>query len=190
MSETKPFQTDLMNTGAFSPNPARKGSLLLRLIRAAQPISRTEIVARLGIDKSTVTENVKPLLKSGFLLEETAEAEGQGRRLRVLSFADSSAYFIGVNLGVRHTQVGVTTLRGELEEEVDFETPSDPWFALRAAKERIEKFVMARPGLSLKVIGVSVPGMTDVKRQDLIFAPNLNWRDVEIAKALRVRDDV
>jgi predicted NBD/HSP70 family sugar kinase len=190
MTYSKPFQTDLMNTGAFSPPAAKKGSLLLRLIRAAQPISRTEIVTRLGIDKSTVTENVKPLLTSGILLEETVEAEGQGRRSRVLSFADDGAYFIGVNLGVRHTQVGVTTLRGEIEEEVDFETPSDPWFALRAAKERIEKFVRARPGLSLKVIGVSVPGMTDTQRQNLIFAPNLNWRDVDIAGGLQVGSDV
>src|SRR5262245_59187614 len=190
MSYAKPFQTDLMNPGAFSPTPAKKGSLLLRLIRAAQPISRTEIVARLGIDKSTVTENVKPLISAGILLEETAEAEGQGRRSRVLSFAEHGAYFIGVNLGVRHTQVGVTTLRGEIEEEADFETPSDPWFALRAAKERIDQFVKARPNSTLKVIGVSVPGMTDTQRQNLIFAPNLNWRDVDIAKGLHINDDI
>ena len=78
MSETKPFQTDLMNTGAFSPTAAKKGGLLLRFIRAAQPISRTEIVTRLGIDKSTVTDNVKPLISSGILREDTAGAEGPG----------------------------------------------------------------------------------------------------------------
>ena len=190
MSETKPFQTDLMNTGAFSPTAAKKGGLLLRFIRAAQPISRTEIFTRLGIDKSTVTENVKPLISSGILREDTAEAEGQGRRSRVLSFAATGSYFIGVNLGVRHTQVGVTTLRGEIEEETDFETPSDPWFALRAARERIDQFIKARPDSKLKVIGVSVPGMTDTQRQNLIFAPNLNWRDVDIAKAFQVSDQV
>jgi len=190
MSETKPFQTDLMNTGAFSPTAAKKGGLLLRFIRAAQPISRTEIVTRLGIDKSTVTDNVKPLISSGILREDTAGAEGPGRRSRVLSFADTGSYFIGVNLGVRHTQVGVTTLRGEIEEETDFETPADPWFALRAARERIDQFIKARPDSRLKVIGVSVPGMTDTQRQNLIFAPNLNWRDVNIAKAFQVSDNV
>src|ERR1041384_1716140 len=119
MTESKPFQTDLMNTGAFLQSAARKGSLLLRLIRAAQPISRTEIATRLGIDKSTVTENVKPLIASGVLREETGESGGQGRGARVLSFADDGGYFIGVNLGVRRSQVGLTTLRGEITDEDD-----------------------------------------------------------------------
>src|SRR5258708_33325344 len=120
MNDTTPFQSDLMNAGAFSQHAAKKGSLLLKLIRAAQPISRTEIAARLGIDKSTVTENVKPLIAAGILREETVDGEGQGRRARVLSFADNGGYFIGVNLGVRHSQVGLTTLRGEITDEDDF----------------------------------------------------------------------
>src|SRR5215203_783479 len=101
MNETKVFQNDLINVTAGTPNPAKKGSLLLRLIRAAQPITRTEIANRLDIDKSTVTENVKPLITNGILREETLEAKGQGRKPRVLSFVDEHDYFIGVNLGVR-----------------------------------------------------------------------------------------
>ena len=189
MTETKPFQTDLMNTGAFLQHAARKGSLLLRLIRAAQPISRTEIAARLGIDKSTVTENVKPLIASGILREETMETEGQGRRARVLSFADDGGYFIGVNLGVRHSQVGLTTLRGEITDEEDFVTPSDPQMALIQARRLIETILDRKRDGKLKFIGVSVPGMTDTQRQKLIFAPNLDWRDLDIAKKFRVRDD-
>ncbi|MGH7783851.1 MAG: ROK family protein, partial [Candidatus Binatia bacterium] len=179
-----------MNTDVVSQNPAKKGGLLLRLIRAAQPISRTEIAARLGIDKSTVTENVKPLIASSVLTEETSGAEGQGRRSRVLSFADDGSYFIGVNLGVRRSQVGVTTLRGEIEEEDDFETPSVSDLAVKEARRRIEQFIATKPAGKLKVIGVSVPGMTDNQRRKLLFAPNLNWRDVDIAKSFDVGNGV
>ena len=127
MNSTTSFQTEL--AGASAQTIAKKRSLLLRLIRAAQPISRTEIATRLQIDKSTVTENVKPLLNSGILREETLNEKVQGRRPRVLSFAEDG-YFIGVNLGVRRTQVGITTMAGEIEREEDFETPADAKIAL------------------------------------------------------------
>ena len=117
------YQSDLLNTET-SNTTARKGNLLLRLIRAAQPISRTEIANRLAIDKSTVTENVKPLMAAGILHEETLEAETvKGRKPRVLSFARDNDYFIGVNLGVRTSQVGLTTLKGEILSGDDFITP-------------------------------------------------------------------
>ena len=96
------------------------------MIRAAQPITRTEIATRLEIDKSTVTENVKPLIESGIIREEMLENKGQGRKPRVLSFVDENDYFIGVNLGVRSSQVGMTTLRGEITDEDTYETPTEP----------------------------------------------------------------
>lgn len=169
---------------------AHKRGLLLRLIRAAQPITRTEITERLNIDKSTVTENAKPLLDAGILREDTLDVKGQGRRPRVLSFADNGDYFIGVNLGVRHSQVGLTTLKGEIFDEDEFETPSDPKAALRIVRERIEAIILRNGDRKLKVIGVSVPGMTDTERQRLVFAPNLNWRNVPVANSLAFGDGV
>lgn len=187
MNSTTSFQTEL--AGASAQTIAKKRSLLLRLIRAAQPISRTEIATRLQIDKSTVTENVKPLLNSGILREETLNEKVQGRRPRVLSFAEDG-YFIGVNLGVRRTQVGITTMAGEIEREEDFETPADAKIALRTARRLVEQIISDNPDRQLKMIGVSVPGMTDVERRTLIFAPNLNWRNLDISKALQIDDSI
>ncbi|HLA96733.1 MAG TPA: ROK family transcriptional regulator [Pyrinomonadaceae bacterium] len=185
MNSSMAFQTEL---AGIAPGVTNKRSLLLRLIRAEQPITRTEIASRLDIDKSTVTENVKPLIDAGILREDTLDIKGQGRRPRVLSFADDQDYFIGVNLGVRRSQVGITTLNGEIEDEVDFETPKNVRTALSMAKERIKQFVSANPDRRLRMIGVSVPGMTDTTRTSLVFAPNLDWRSVDVAKLLNVND--
>jgi predicted NBD/HSP70 family sugar kinase len=190
MSEITVFQNDLIKTESGMPSIARKGSLLLRLIRAAQPITRTEIANRLGIDKSTVTENVKPLITAGVLREETLEVTGQGRKPRVLSFAHERDYFIGVNLGVRTSQVGVTTLKGGISDEDDFTTPADAETALKMARERIDDLIDRNAGKTCRVVGVSVPGLTDAERRKLIYAPNLGWRDVDIAKALQPNADV
>lgn len=190
MSETSVYQNELINATVGTPNIAKKGGLLLRLIRAAQPITRTEIANRLGIDKSTVTENVKPLINAGILSEETLEVSGQGRKPRVLSFVDDRDFFIGVNLGVRTSQVGKTTLRGEIAEEDDFTTPTDVKRTLGMARERIDKIIAANPGKSCRVIGVSIPGLTDADRTKLLYAPNMNWRDVDVAKYLQPHKDV
>src|SRR5262245_3519078 len=130
------FQRGLAATGDIAI--AGKRSLLLRLIRASQPISRTEIVERLNIDRSTVTENVRPLIASGILTEEKSDP-GRGRRGRLLSSAATSDYFIGLNLGVTRSQVRLTTLSGEIEHEIDFETPHDAKKAVTLARECIEK---------------------------------------------------
>jgi predicted NBD/HSP70 family sugar kinase len=177
MSETV-FQTELFN-------PPRKGNLMLRLIRAAQPISRTEIARRLGVDKSTITDNVKPLMARGLLREETLASSGQGRKPRGLSYVSDRDFFIGVNLGVRTTQVGFTTLSGEIMEEDDFTTPPDVETTLKMTRERIDDLLERNAGKICRVIGVSVPGLADAERKKLIYAPNLGWRNIDLEKALQ-----
>jgi predicted NBD/HSP70 family sugar kinase len=184
------FQTDLSEISTESTGSAKKGSLLLKLIRAAQPITRTEIASRLDIDKSTVTDNIKPLIASGILREETLESKGQGRHPRVLSFNQTKDYFIGLNLGVRHSQVGLTTLKDSDFEEDDFVTPADAETALSIARKKIENLIEKNADRNLKVIGVSVPGLPDAERRKLLYAPNLNWENIDIARALQVNKDV
>src|SRR6266536_6479838 len=52
---------------------------MLRMVRAAQPISRADLARRLEVHRSTITELVKPLLASGLLRE--AEPEQMRARL-------------------------------------------------------------------------------------------------------------
>ncbi len=47
---------------------------LLRLVRAARPVSRADIARRFGVHRSTVTDIVKPLLAEGLLRETEVTA--------------------------------------------------------------------------------------------------------------------
>ncbi|HMT06525.1 MAG TPA: hypothetical protein PKA82_00870 [Pyrinomonadaceae bacterium] len=140
---------------ATGTNQTNNGIRLLRLIRAAQPVTRTELAER----------------RSGLLVEESTYVEAYKRRGRVVSFANSSLYVAGVNLGVRRTQVGVATPSSDVISEYDFKTPSTPASALREVRERIKAVIDKRSGVAPAVIGVSVPGMTDANREDLVYAP-------------------
>ena len=182
------FQSALLKTGDL--NVAGKRRLLLRLIRASQPITRTEIAQRLKIDRSTVTENTRELINRGVLQEITRDAGTDVRRGRVLSFAGTNDYFVGINLGVRHTQIGWTTMTGETSSEIEFETPKTAAATIKLAIEHVEKIRAAKPDKTLRTIGVSVPGMIDGGRRDVIFAPNLNWRNVDVAGGFAKFGDV
>lgn len=188
MNQTNVYQTELLKEAP--EKTAKNFNRLLRLIRASQPISRTEIAARLGVDKSTVTEYVKPLIADGIFQEKVLESSG-GRRPRGLSFVADREYFIGVNLGVRTTQVGLTDMSGEILEETDFETPPDSKTALGKARAEIENLIAGRSGGKLpRVIGVSVPGLTDISRTKVLYAPNLGWKNIDIAREFHIDDSV
>jgi predicted NBD/HSP70 family sugar kinase/DNA-binding transcriptional ArsR family regulator len=166
--------------------------MILRLVRAAQPISRVEIARRLGVNRSTVTEVVKPLLAEGLLREEqetlpAGVTRTSGRPPVALSFGDLWEFFVGVSVGVRHTTVGLATLNGERFGEEEFETPPDPADALARMRASIKRLCAKMPGRELKVIGVSVPGPTDAERRRMVYAPHLGWRGVDVAEALSVR---
>src|SRR5918912_2840243 len=82
--------------------PAKATVMLLRLLRAAQPISRAELARRVGVNRSTVTDAFKQLIAAGVVREEPAEqpAPGTNRALGrpalALSFNEDYGYFVGV----------------------------------------------------------------------------------------------
>jgi predicted NBD/HSP70 family sugar kinase len=172
-------------------SPARSSRLLLRLLHAAQPISRVDLARRLGVNRSTVTDIFKPLIAAGVVVEEPlarTSSSGQllGRPPLSLTFNLARRdLFVGVNLGVRRTQVGFATLGNEILAEEDFETPPDPHAALDLVRATIEKLLARVPEHNLRIIGVSVPGPVDAERSRLVYAPHLGWTDVAIKDVLR-----
>lgn len=162
--------------------------MLLRLIRALQPISRIEIARRLNVNRSTVTDIVKPLISGGIIREIPVQPDksglAQGRPPVGLCFTDENDFFVGLNLGVRHSQVGLATITGEVLAEEEFETPGEPETALKTAREKIKTLCSTVENRVLRTVGVSIPGPTDATRRKLLYAPHLGWSDVAVADAL------
>ena len=173
-------------------NPAKTTRMLLRYIRALHPISRIELARRLGVNRSTVTEIVKPLIVGGIIREASNQSDNvnrtQGRPPVGLCFNDENDFFVGLNLGVRHSQVGLATITGEVLTEEEFETPSEPEVALKTAREKIESLCAGVEKRTLRTIGVSVPGPTDETRRKLLYAPHLGWSNVAVADMLAFGD--
>ena len=177
------------NSADAGISPAKTTRMLLRLLRAAQPISRVEIARRLNVNRSTITDITKPMIKSGLVREAAVESSEnvrvQGRPPIGLSFIDNQDFFVGLNLGVRHSQVGLTTLSGEILAETEFATPADSAQAVKLAQDKIKEMCAEVEGRTLRTIGVSVPGPVDALRRKLLYAPHLGWKDTAIADELQ-----
>ena len=171
--------------------PARATVMLLRLLRAAQPISRAELARRVGVNRSTVTDAFKQLITTGVVREEpTPQAapgtnRALGRPALALSFNDRYGYFVGVNIGVRRSTVGLATLTGKVFAEEEFDTPAAPSDALALISKSVTRLCAQARGRKLRAIGVSVPGLADAARERIVYAPHLDWQDVNVAGALR-----
>ena len=187
--------TALRSTFAFdSQHHARASVMLLRLLRAAQPISRADLARRLGVNRSTVTDTFKPLIAAGLIREDALPPpNGTGRALgrpaAALSFNDMEDYFVGVSVGVRRSMVGLAGLTGEVLVEKEFETPSDPEDSLELISSIVASLCEQVRGRRLRVVGVSVPGPTDAARRRVNYAPHLGWQNVPVADALRFDAD-
>src|SRR5829696_4807550 len=170
--------------------PAKATVMLLRLLRAAQPISRAELARRVGVNRSTVTDAFKQLIAAGVVREEPTQqpAPGANRALGrpalALSFNEDFGYFVGVNVGVRRSTVGLATLTGQVFAEEEFETPADPSDALALIRTNVTGLCARARGQRLRAIGVSVPGPADASRERIVYAPHLGWHDVDVAGAL------
>jgi predicted NBD/HSP70 family sugar kinase len=163
--------------------------MLLRVIRATQPIPKIELARRLDLNRATVTTALKPYLASGLLREEAVQPTGEvnrvGRPPVGISFSTDQEFFVGINIGVRRSQVGITTLGGEVLEDEDFDTPAAHRDALALIRTSVDRLCAKTGGRVLKVIGVSVPGPADNERKRLVYAPRLDWRDVAVEEQLR-----
>ncbi|HYR75696.1 MAG TPA: ROK family protein [Pyrinomonadaceae bacterium] len=160
---------------------------VLRIVRAAQPISRVDLARRLEVNRSTVSGIVSPLIASGVLCEaapEEAPLHRRGRPPIGLTLRGDRSFLIGVNIGVRRTQVGAAATDGRMLDEKSFDTPADSNKAMTQIRSVVGQLRTALPELSLVSIGVSVPGPTDAGRRKLLFAPHLGWRNVPVADAL------
>jgi predicted NBD/HSP70 family sugar kinase len=167
--------------------PAQTTHELLRIVRAAQPIPRVAVARRLGVHRRRVTVLVKPLIDSGILREGAPDRSvGVGRPPIGLSLRGEKDFLIGVNIGVSQIHIGAATIDGKLLSEDRFPTSMDPVVTVTSIRDSVAKLSSELSDRSLAVVGISVVGPTDCKRERLLYAPHLGWRDIPLADMLNL----
>lgn len=181
--------TNAPETYQGDPLQSANAALIYAMIWRQSPISRSDLAARSGLTKSTVSSHVGQLLALG-LIEETdyrpSGAEG-GRRARLLGIRAQSRVVAGIHVGVRQTRVVIADAKGnELEVAISPTRRRQPSETLTTITETVVALLKQGqiPRESLSAIGVAIPGSIDPSTGICRIAPNLGWRDVPVSDIL------
>jgi len=170
--------------GRIEPQLLRRLSVrrVLDVIRSEGPCSRAELSRHSGISAPTVSKVVADLLEARLLEEGDAlrPALGRlgrpalGRPGRLVRLATKRTRVLGLVLDARRSELVPASLDGELGAgRQPIETPGTYPELLEALADAITP--QLDPALAGEVLGlgISVPGLLDRSRQEILLSPNL-----------------
>ncbi len=158
-------------------------STVLNMIYHYDPISRSEISRKTGLNKTTISYLVDELIDSGLVVETGSESSGQpGRNPILLSINKDAGHCIGIHLEVTFLTAVITNLRGEVkfksERDLDVADMSGDSLTEVLAQE-INLIADQAPESSLGVIGagIALPGIiySDTGRAELSNYGIADW---------------
>jgi len=158
-------------------------SLVIRFIHNEAPVSRSQIAQATGLNKSTVSSLVEDLLERKLVHETGTNSVGTGRPATLLEINPAAGGIIGIELGVDFIAIALADLTANIlwKQLVSI----DPYDAQETTITKIlgltDKAIdicYKDHGLILFGLGLSAPGTVDLEQGALVFAPNLQWRNV------------
>jgi predicted NBD/HSP70 family sugar kinase len=161
-------------------------AIVLEAILRGEPLSRAAISELTGLNKATVSSLVQTLIDGRLVREIGTGVSSGGRKPVLLEFVATAGYAVGIDLGVNYIRGVLTDLRGRIAAEraipLDTHVPDDVFAVLRPF---VRELIDAAPASPFGVVGIGagVPGLVD-QSGSVLFAPNLNWRDVPLRDAL------
>lgn len=160
---------------------------VLEIIRLQGPISRTAISQQLDVSLPTVMRIVDGLLDEDLVQRDADTQWSGGRRRSLLSFNSEGHIVLGVDLGGTKMFGALSTLGGEVVDEVHFPqhgTSGDESFDQLL---QMVETLLASPRLAgrpVRGIGVGAPGVTRHEEGIVTWAPSLQWRDYPLRHRL------
>lgn len=155
---------------------------VLRYLHEDGELSRSELVARTGLNRSTVGALVSDLVITGIVQEVPGSGGSVGRPSLVVRTRESSAFVIAFDLRVDRIVGAAISIGGRVIAQVE-RPKSDGSFAVAKATEVLidctsELFEHVPNGSAWVGVGIAIPGVIDTEIGLVRKAPNLGWLDV------------
>ncbi len=187
-----------MPSGASPTSPADQATvrrlnqaLLMRSLVEGGPRSRARLAEDSGLNKATVSSIVTSLQGLGLVEEGESAHRGPGRPGKVVRLTTDSVRFLGLEVNVGYVAGIAVDLTGAVRARARVALPADTG-ATRglAVVADLARRLVAESGATpagVRSLHLSIPGLVDTATGVLDFAPNLGWRDVDVAHILRGR---
>lgn len=172
----------------------RRGNLalLVRTLREHGTLSRTQLAARSGLARSTVTGLVTDLEGRRLVYDAGASTRAGDRPGQLVALRPDGVLGVGLDVSVGQLGVLVTDLAGRVlhRRRVGCDVPTlESARVLDHLAQLVTDALRAADGAAGPPHGVtvSVPGPVDAATGSVIVAPRLRWRDVAVADGLAAR---
>lgn len=175
---------------ASSQDEVRRYNLaaVLQRLHIGGPVSRSELVALTGLNRSTVGALVAELAEQGLVVEEPGATGTVGRPSLIVMPQPRSAIVLAFDFRVDRTVGAVVGLGGETISRVErfrHHSESAPDLAIAQLIDMAHELLEEVPEETLWVgTGVGVPGIVNERTGVVSQAPNLGWIDVPFAQML------
>ncbi|MGA3221452.1 MAG: ROK family protein [Acidimicrobiales bacterium] len=166
---------------------------LVRHLHLSGPLTRSELAARTGLNRSTVGALVGELASVGLARESAPPPRGStGRPSLLVSLAADRVWVLAVEIGPDAVAVARVGLGGAVHGSLAQRRARDEGLTPASAVAtigRLARKLMGRAPAGSQLVGaaVAVPGI--VRRSDgfVHLAPNLLWHDVPLGSLLSSR---
>jgi predicted NBD/HSP70 family sugar kinase len=152
------------------------------------PLSRSELTATTGLNRSTIADLIGELTNLGLVEEGPAVApSGPGRPSPMVSTRPQGAVVLSLELSVDSVAVATVGLGGHVyrQERVPRPRGESPAQTIRVVAGLSGELLADLPAdSSLTGVGVGVAGVTRRSDGFVQLAPNLGWRNVPLGEML------
>jgi glucokinase-like ROK family protein len=159
-------------------------SLVLNALRLHAPISRAELATITNLNRSTISNITNVLIEDGLVFESDTMESKIGRPGIALALRPEGGAVIGVEIGVGFISVILTDFVANIlwRKWIDFSLTKPQLEIISDAEKLIDQAISFAREKYLRILGIGlgVPGLVNVQKGELLFAPNLGWRNVPL----------
>ncbi|HSA49549.1 MAG TPA: ROK family protein [Yinghuangia sp.] len=162
---------------------------LLRRVHVLGPVSRAQLTAGMGLNRSTIGALTTDLTEAGLVLEELPRGTaGRGRPSLVVRARSRRVYVLAFGVGVDRLVAARVGLGGVILDRREIERPGGH-FGVDETVERLAGFAArltesAEPEARCVGAAASLPAMVARDSGELRYGPNIGWGTVPFGARL------
>jgi N-acetylglucosamine repressor len=161
--------------------------LVLSTIYEIGPASRAHVARLTGLTRTTVSDVVGDLMKTGLAREIGPGPSRRGKAPILLEVPPGARHVVGIDLGERVFRGAIVNLNGEMVKVA--EVPSGDSNGERAL-ERVDQLLdrlLGSTAWPVLGIGIGAPGLINTEDGTVVQAVNIDWRGVPLGAIVGAR---
>ena len=161
-------------------------SIVLNLVGAQQPISRADLSRAMGVRRGAVSLIVSDLLRDGLIFEGATGETVRGRKPTFLYIDSRRRAVVAADIRASETFLMLADRLGNpITGVIGMRTARDPRELTKLLAARIKRLLADHPEVDVcDGVGVVVPGMVEHSTMQVLHAPTLGWRNVNLREPL------